>query len=287
MAAPNYDPFYLVAIYFIGDKGGRVDMAALGQGNTDLKQKFTALGLSKKQTMSKILDLRPDLFERCLGDKGGAQIKLTEKGTAVLQTNELPAPDPAAKKLVATAPAAAANRNNNIRTAEIQMPPLPPNISGDPKQARKYFVTTLIRVLGVTPSLQLTCSEVGSIQEIKDAWTAGTLHQHYKMVDIMRERPDLLIVKMNETGRDRVVTLTNMGQSYAPGFEIPDPDSSCPAPFAPKDPANRKYPATRMASTGYSSNSSYNSARSRSPPRSRGYGTSSSWSSSSYGPKSW
>jgi len=295
MASPNYDPFHLQVIYCIGDRGGQVDMSALGL-DVAVKQQFASLNLAKRHKMSGIIDLRPDLFERTVGRNGGPAVKLTEAAMNVLNTNELPPPDPTAqRKMAASAPTAAPTpgvkgSSSNIRALGVEMPPEPANAL-DATQARKYFWTTLVRVLGATPTQTLTCSECGTIQEIRTAWTAGTLHQNYKMIDIMRERPDLLQVKMNEAGRERVVTITNKGRMYAPGFEIPEPDASCPPPFAPKDPSQRKYPATRVGSAPRNSHSiagydfGAGRARSRSPRRdTSSYGAPHPWSlPTSYG----
>merc|ERR1719265_2583676 len=187
MASPsvNCDPFYLVVIYYIGDKGGKVDMSLLGL-DPNIKQQFAGLNLAKKHKMGNVLDMRPDLFKRDIGDKGGASIKLTEAAMTVLQTNELPAADPSlnlkkpTSSAWATRVGTATAGSNNVRATGIEMPALPANVN-DATQARKYFITTVVRVLGTTPALGLNCSELGCIHEIKEAWTAGTLHKNYKM----------------------------------------------------------------------------------------------------------
>lgn len=295
MAQPgvNCDPFHLVAIYFIGDKGGTVEMSALGLDN-NVKTQFASLNLPKKQKIGNVLDKRPDLFERTMGKSGGPAIKLTEAAMKVLQTNELPAPGPEVQKALAVVkpqPVASGSGGSGFRNYGIEMPELPANIM-DPTAARKYFIGTVCRVIGVTQALQLTTNEMGGIKEIKDAWTAGTLNNNYKMVDIMRERPDLLQVKKGPDIREVWVSLTNMGQAYSmPGCGVvPDPDYSCPKPFEPKLPHLRKYTATHGGSSFGSSFSASRTTsvvpfdssrdRSRSPYGSSSYPTSGYGSSS-------
>jgi hypothetical protein len=227
LGAVDCTSFHLAVVQLLGQRHGLANMSELGVDPV-VKQEFAALGLSKKKRYIDVLMSRPDLYERTCSDKGAAQVKLTDSGMAAFESQQIP-PMPAD---VAFALQPKPN-TGNVTTVGITLPPMPANVS-NPEEARKYFLITVLRCLVAMPELRANTSDLGQYQEIREAWAAGGLNRTYKMIEIIKERPDLLFISTDANRTNATIALTNLGMAYAPGFVVPDPDHSCPPQSTPK-----------------------------------------------------
>lgn len=124
--------------------------------------------------------------------------------------------------------------NTGMLNPGFDLPDLPVGVMANPTEGRKYFITCVVRCLAAQPELQATPSQLGQNDAMKQAFALTGLSQTWKMLEIIKERPDLLLVTNDPTKQNPCVHLTNLGMAYAPGFVIPDPDHSCPAPQQPR-----------------------------------------------------
>lgn len=231
MAQVDFTNFHLAVIDHLGRKrDGQGHVAELGIDPV-IKAEWTQLSLSKKKKMVDIIELRPDMYTRLASEKGAAMVKLTPGGMEVFTTKQLP-PMSASVAITSKKQPLAVNQPRVVH-AGVELPPMPANVF-NPPEARKYFITVVLRCLAAQPELKATTSQLGEMQEIKEAWAAGGLNKSYKMIEIIKERPDLLLISTDAMKTNACINLTNLGMAYAPGFVIPDPDGSCPPPSQPK-----------------------------------------------------
>eukprot|EP00746_Dinoflagellata_sp_MGD_P007724 gnl/MRDRNA2_/MRDRNA2_115356_c0_seq1.p1 gnl/MRDRNA2_/MRDRNA2_115356_c0~~gnl/MRDRNA2_/MRDRNA2_115356_c0_seq1.p1 ORF type:complete len:257 (+),score=50.16 gnl/MRDRNA2_/MRDRNA2_115356_c0_seq1:97-867(+) len=227
-------PFYLAVIEHLGQRGGEGHMAELNL-NPNVKFIWQEMSLPKTKKVGTILDLRPDLFSRSIGSNGGASVKLLQPALDALTTGQLPpmSAEAQAKNKTVIKSSPGSGREFDIVVSGVQLPPLPANVHS-PTEARRYFICSLIRVLAAQPELKASTSDLGRVEELQTAWKAGGLSSTYKMIEIIKERPDLVMVKWDVDKHNAWVHLTNLGLAYAPGFVIPDPDATCPPQTTPK-----------------------------------------------------
>lgn len=232
MSAPDFTAFNLAVVQHLGQRrGGQACLADLGM-DPAIKGAWTDLSLPKTKKMVNILELRPDLFERCQSEKGAAMVKLAPDGTTAFESKSIPPMSAATAALVQSKKVQSIHRPA-VTHLGIELPPVPANVT-NPKEARTYFITCVLRCLAAQPELQAQTSQLGEIEDLKQAFAVGGLNRSYKMLEIIKERPDLLVVSSDAMRSNATVSLTNLGMAYAPGFVIPDPDASCPPPQQPK-----------------------------------------------------
>eukprot|EP00746_Dinoflagellata_sp_MGD_P030063 gnl/MRDRNA2_/MRDRNA2_17121_c0_seq1.p1 gnl/MRDRNA2_/MRDRNA2_17121_c0~~gnl/MRDRNA2_/MRDRNA2_17121_c0_seq1.p1 ORF type:complete len:174 (+),score=25.99 gnl/MRDRNA2_/MRDRNA2_17121_c0_seq1:70-591(+) len=121
----------------------------------------------------------------------------------------------------------------DVDVSGVDLPSVPYNVT-DPEEGRRYFMTALIRILAAQPELRASTSDLGQCSAVQSIWRQTGLNNTYKMVEIVKERPDLVMIKKDSDGANAQFHLTNLGMAYAPGYAIPEPDSSCPPRQTPK-----------------------------------------------------
>merc|ERR1719359_44135 len=153
-------------------------------------------------------------------------VKLTPDGFQAFETRQVPPMSAETAAVVQTKKLPQSIKRPSVVHHGFELPPLPPNVT-HPSEGRKYFITCVVRCLAAQPELKATPSQLGEMEDMKQAFALTGLSRTYKMLEIIKERPDLLLVSSDAMKQNPCVHLTNLGMAYAPGLVIPDPDSSC------------------------------------------------------------
>eukprot|EP00747_Dinoflagellata_sp_TGD_P060208 gnl/TRDRNA2_/TRDRNA2_151928_c0_seq1.p1 gnl/TRDRNA2_/TRDRNA2_151928_c0~~gnl/TRDRNA2_/TRDRNA2_151928_c0_seq1.p1 ORF type:complete len:308 (-),score=65.88 gnl/TRDRNA2_/TRDRNA2_151928_c0_seq1:167-1090(-) len=225
---------------------------------TPIKTAWTALGLPKSKKMHMLLDARPDLFTRFMTEKNQPMIKLEPLAFQCVPPNPIPPMDPAfsnkasAKTLTQAIPAGSS-------PAAVQALGLPaPGVRMTESEARKCFLRNALAVLAKCANGSTNMSQLGSAPEVQQAWKAGGLDKKYNMIQICKERPDLMTVHVDEKAL-QICTLTEAGIHAVLQEYVPDPDRNiCPPPAEPKKNAwlERQLKAGKAVGKGQNNRSS-------------------------------
>lgn len=230
MAAVDYEHFFRAVIAFATSKPqGEAYFAELGV-DPGVKSAWQGLGLSKAKKMSMVLDTRPDLFSRSTTDKGGAKFQLEPLALDCASGGPIPPIHPA---LAATVTKKATTASAIAPILPFCFPPPPPDVFS-PSGARKYFLKVLLMVLASQPEMKADTSQLGQVEEVKQAWKAGGLNSKYKMIEILKERPDILFILKDPMNTTAIIHLTELGAICAQSGHVPDPDHTCPPQSTPK-----------------------------------------------------
>jgi len=221
--------FHAVIGHLVQCPGGTTFIARLGL-DPAIKMAWTELKLPKSKKMANVLDSRPDLFSRFMTDRAQPMVKLEPLGYECMHPNPIPPLDPtlAATGLVKQINSAVPTPSSGLAVG------LPgPGVQLSPTDARKVFLMNALPLLASRPDGSLDLAQIGSVPEVQQAWKAGGLDKKYKMVEVLRERPDLVCIFTSER-MSTCAQLTELGLQCALTGEVTDPDGSCPPPAQPK-----------------------------------------------------
>jgi len=259
--------FHAVIAHLAMKPNGVGHASQLGQ-DPAIKATWAALNLAKSRKMANILDTRPDLFSRLVTDKAQPVIKLEALAFQCLPPNPIPALDPvwaAAARGAGTpmpflqslgltslghgishqralAPAAPfvasegpAHGSESQEATAVGLPPMGQTMSTP--EAKSCFLMNVMLALATKTAGTCELAQIGATPQVQQAWKAGGLDRKYKMVEVLRERCDLIVVGTDRKG-STILTLTQLGAETTSTGEIPPPDMSvCPMP--PPEPQQR------------------------------------------------
>mmetsp|Transcript_50421 Transcript_50421/g.150774 ORF Transcript_50421/g.150774 Transcript_50421/m.150774 type:complete len:334 (-) Transcript_50421:122-1123(-) len=235
---PDLSPFFQAVIQHLAvSPGGATFIAKLGL-DPIIKSAWLALNMSKSKKMAAIIDTRPDLFSRYMTERAQPMVKLEPRGYECLATGEIPplgldaglaatVISRASPALAAVAASSSSSCAGQPGAAVAALPSSTANLS--PQDARKLFLRHVLDAVAAKDGCVMDLPQLGSVPEVQQAWKVSGLDKRLKMSDVLKERPDLVMVSVGENG-SAMVALTQKAILCVQAEEVPDPDESCPPP---------------------------------------------------------
>jgi len=232
--------FFQAVIGYLAEKHkGSAHASDLGQ-DPNIKAHWLALHIAKSKKMTQVLDTRPDLFSRFMTKQQKPVVKLEPLAFKCVPPNPLPPLDPslaeAAKAKPTHLPAPDAQPKGKGKASKHEATGL--SHSGgrlSQAEARKVFFMNVLPTLAAQPEGTCDLALIGSIPTVQDAWNASKVDKKLNIVDVLKERPDLIRVNVDDQACT-LLTLTELGTACARTHEVPDPDPVlCPPVTAVQD----------------------------------------------------